>query len=76
MRTAQISLDDDLVRAVDKAAKNLGTTRSAFTRVALRSALAKVCTRGLERKHREGYIRKPVRSEEFSYWESEQVWVE
>jgi len=76
MRTVQMTLDDDLVQAVDKAAKRLRTTRSAFTRDALRSALRKVRTTELERKHREGYSRKPVRQGEFSDWESEQVWVD
>jgi len=76
MRTVQMTLDDDLVRAVDKAAKRLRTTRSAFTRDALRSALRKVRTTELERKHREGYSRKPVERGEFSDWESEQVWVD
>lgn len=76
MRTVQMTLDEDLVKAVDKAAKQLGTTRSAFAREALRSALAKVRVMELERKQREGYRRKPVRPGEFSVWESEQVWVE
>ena len=30
----------------------------------------------LERKHKEGYLLKPVMSGEFSDWEDEQVWVE
>jgi metal-responsive CopG/Arc/MetJ family transcriptional regulator len=76
MRTVQMTLDEDLVKAVDKAAKQLGTTRSAFAREALRSALTKVRTMELERQHREGYSRKPVRPGEFSVWESEQMWVE
>ena len=76
MRTVQMTLDEDLVAAVDKAAKRLGTTRSAFARKALRDALTKVRVRELERKHREGYGREPVRVGEFSVWESEQVWGE
>ena len=36
MRTVQMTLDEDLVKAVDKASKRLGTTRSEFTRRALR----------------------------------------
>lgn len=76
MKTVQMTLDEHLVKAVDKAAKQLGTTRSAFTREALRSALAKIRARELERRHREGYSRKPVKRGEFSIWESEQVWVE
>ena len=38
MKTVQMTLDENLVKAVDSAAKKLGTTRSAFTRQALRSA--------------------------------------
>ena len=74
MRTVQMTLDDDLVTAVDKAAKQLRTTRSGFAREALRAALARVRTTELERKHREGYRRAPVMRGEFSAWESEQVW--
>ena len=74
MKTVQMTLDENLVRAVDSAAKKLRTTRSAFTREALRSALKEVRMRELESKHREGYRRKPVKRGEFSDWESEQVW--
>lgn len=74
MKTVQMTLDESLVRDVDKAAKRIGTTRSAFARDALRSALARVRTKELERKHREGYTRKPVRHGEFSAWETEQAW--
>jgi metal-responsive CopG/Arc/MetJ family transcriptional regulator len=74
MQTVQMTLDETLVKAVDTAAKKLGTTRSAFTREALRSALKEVRVKDLETKHREGYKRKPVKRGEFSDWESEQVW--
>jgi metal-responsive CopG/Arc/MetJ family transcriptional regulator len=74
MKTVQMTLDENLVKAVDGAAKKLGTTRSAFTREALRSALREVRLRDLESKQREGYKRKPVKRGEFSDWESEQVW--
>jgi metal-responsive CopG/Arc/MetJ family transcriptional regulator len=74
MKTVQMTLDETLVKAVDTAAKKLGTTRSAFTREALRSALKEVRVKDLETKHREGYKRKPVKRGEFSDWESEQVW--
>ena len=39
MKTVQMTLDDDLVDAVDKTVKKLKMTRSAFTRQALRNAL-------------------------------------
>jgi len=69
-----MTLDEDLVEAVDHAAKRLKTTRSALTRDALRAALARFRTLELERKHRAGYARKPVKRNEFSIWEKEQAW--
>lgn len=76
MRTVQMTLDPELVAAVDRAARQLGTSRSAFAREALRAALRRLQERALEQKHREGYRRKPVRRSEFSDWEAEQVWIE
>ena len=67
-------MDEDLVTAVDRAAKRLGTTRSAFTRDALRVALREVRLRDMEKRQREGYAKAPVRKGEFDRWEWEQVW--
>ena len=74
MRTIQMTLDDDLVKAVDRVSKQLQTSRSAFTRKALREALARHNIEQLERKHRQGYERQPVATDEFSVWEKEQAW--
>ncbi len=74
MKTVQMTLDEELVEAVDEAAKRLGTSRSAFARKALREALARLQAHELERKHRMGYERHPVKPEEFEAWDSEQVW--
>jgi metal-responsive CopG/Arc/MetJ family transcriptional regulator len=76
MKVVQMTLDEDLVAAVDRAAKKLGTSRSAFTRQALREAVERARLKSLERKHRQGYLRRPVRRGEFSIWEPEQVWTE
>ena len=76
MRTVQMTLEDDLVRAIDHVVKKLGTTRSAFAREALRAAVALERRKEMERQHREGYARQPVAPGEFSDWENEQVWVE
>ncbi len=76
MKTVQMTLDEDLVSAVDRAARELGTSRSAFTRAALKEALERVRARALEQRHREGYRRRPVRRREFSIWEAEQAWTE
>jgi len=74
MKTVQMTLDEDLVAEIDKAAKKLKTTRSALTRDALRAALRKIREKELEQRHRKGYQRKPVKPEEFSDWENEIVW--
>jgi metal-responsive CopG/Arc/MetJ family transcriptional regulator len=74
MKTVQMTLDEELVEAVDRAAKELGTSRSAFTREALRNALDNLWVATLEKRHREGYIRYPVEPDEFGNWESEHVW--
>ena len=74
MRTIQMTLDEDLVKAVDRVSKQLNTSRSAFTRKALRDALARHSHEQMERKHRQGYARHPVAASEFSVWETEQSW--
>jgi len=74
MRTIQMTLDDDLVKAVDRVSKELSTSRSAFARKALRDAIARYNLEQLERRHRRGYEQHPVAAEEFSVWETEQAW--
>lgn len=74
MRTIQMTLDENLVKAVDRVSKELHTSRSAFTRKALQDALARYKNEQLELKHRRGYERNPVADDEFSVWEAEQAW--
>ena len=76
MRTIQMTLDDDLVEAVDMISKELETNRSSFTRKALRDAIAQYNIRCLEEQHRKGYQQHPVKKGEFSAWENEQNWGE
>ena len=74
MKTVQMTLDEDLVKAVDRVSKQLRTSRSAFTRKALREAIAKYDIEQLEIRHRQGYERQPAAHNEFSVWETEQAW--
>lgn len=76
MKVVQMTLEEDLVAAVDRLVHRLKTTRSAFARDALREALAKHRTKELERKHRLGYQRHPVEGGEFDVWQAEQQWGE
>ena len=59
---------------VDQIVKAIETSRSAFTRNALRLALKQYQALELEKKHRKGYEKHPANSEDFEVWENEQVW--
>lgn len=74
MRIIQMTLDEELVESVDKIVKELKTTRSSFTRKALREAIERLKIMRLEEKHRKGYKIYPVSKYEFSIWEGEQEW--
>jgi metal-responsive CopG/Arc/MetJ family transcriptional regulator len=74
MRTIQLTIDEDLVREVDRIVQSQGTTRSAFIRRLLRNALLEIKEAELDRKHREGYEKYPVTPEEFSIPDADQVW--
>lgn len=76
MRTVQMTLDEELVTLVDKISERLGTTRSAFTRNALREAIGRFRTKELEQRHREGYRSNPIQKGEFSVFENEQAWID
>ena len=74
MRTVQMTLDEDLVHKVDQVARQLKTTRSEFTRMALQEALEKYAIARKEREHCAGYEKQPVVPDEFSVWKAEQDW--
>ena len=66
----RITLDEDLISDIDRAASHLKMTRAVFVRQALVNAL----TRHSEADHRRGYETAPEGQNEFSIWASEQVW--
>jgi len=76
MKTVQMTLDEELIERVDRAARRLKTTRSAFTREALNEALNHITTLQHEAQHRRGYEAAPEGKDEFSDWAAEQVWPE
>ena len=69
-----MTLDDELVKSVDELVRELETTRSAFTRDALREAIHRYKIGRLEEKHQKGYELHNVNREEFNVWEKEQDW--
>jgi metal-responsive CopG/Arc/MetJ family transcriptional regulator len=74
MTTISITLDKEMLQAVESLSHALGMTLSAFMTHALQLALQQQRIKELEEKHRQGYLNHPVGEEEFSVWEDEQVW--
>jgi metal-responsive CopG/Arc/MetJ family transcriptional regulator len=76
MKTIQMTFNDELLHEVDRAVKNLKTTRSALIRDSVRHYLQGLTERQLEAKHRAGYLKRPVKRGEFDAWETEHKWGE
>ncbi len=74
MKSVQMTLEEELIQEVDQLSQKLGTSRSAFTRKALREALERHCIEQLEKKQIQGYKKQFVAPDEFAVWEEEQVW--
>lgn len=74
MKTIQMTIDDRLLKLVDKMSRARNTTRSAFIRAALEAEIRRARIREEETRHAEGYARKPVAAGEFDMWVNEQDW--
>jgi metal-responsive CopG/Arc/MetJ family transcriptional regulator len=76
LKTIQMTIDEELLAEVDQITEALKTSRSAFIRDALQLALRHHSIAEQERRHAEGYARKPVAPGEFDVWQAEQSWGE
>ena len=76
MATIQMTLDEHLLKKMDRTVKKLRTTRSALIRESVQHYLKTLDVRQSEERHREGYAKLPVIRGEFDVWESEQNWSE
>jgi predicted transcriptional regulator len=76
METIQVVLEEDLLRAADRAARRLKVNRSALLREALRTHLAALARRQRERADRAGYERQPDRAGSDAVWERVAAWPE
>lgn len=74
MKTIQMTIDERLLKLVDKLSRARKTTRSAFIREALEAEVRRQKIREEEARHIEGYVRKPVAPGEFDVWIDEQDW--
>ena len=59
MKTVQMTIDDELLSAVDRAAGEGQETRSAFIRVALQAELKRRQNAALEEAHRQSFQAQP-----------------
>jgi metal-responsive CopG/Arc/MetJ family transcriptional regulator len=69
-----MTIDEHLLKLVDKLTRARKTTRSAFIRDALEAEIRRQRIRDAEVRHAEGYAREPVASGEFDIWINEQDW--
>ena len=74
MKTIQMTIDERLLKLVDKMSRARKTTRSAFIRDALEAKIRRERIREEEVRHVEGYAQNPVAPGEFEVWLSEQDW--
>jgi Arc/MetJ-type ribon-helix-helix transcriptional regulator len=74
MKTIQMTIDEDLLKLVDKVTRRRRTTRSAFIRAALEAEIRRTFIREKEAQHAAGYSNKPIVPGEFDVWAEEQDW--
>lgn len=76
METIQVVLDEELLRAADRAARRAKVSRSAFVRRALREHLRRLTVKDLEARERRAYQEQPQDVEEVERWAQVAVWPE
>ncbi len=74
MKTIQMTIDEPLLKTVDRLSRSRKINRSAFIRSALVAEVAKADRAEQERRHAAGYAQFPVAAGEFDGWEAEQDW--
>jgi metal-responsive CopG/Arc/MetJ family transcriptional regulator len=74
--TIQMTLEEELLKEMDRTVKRLRTTRSALIRDSIRNYLKMIHLQQLEAKHRTGYSRHPVAKGEFTVADSDRSWGE
>lgn len=74
MKTIQMTIDEKLLKQVDKVTRSRRTTRSAFIRIALEAEIRRSFILEKEAQHAAGYADKPAVPGEFDIWRDEQDW--
>jgi metal-responsive CopG/Arc/MetJ family transcriptional regulator len=66
MKTIQVTIDERLLKLVDKLCRSRKSTRSTFIGAVLEAEIRRERTQE-ERRHIEGYARRPVTRGEFDF---------
>jgi len=74
MKTIRLTLDQRLLKAIDKLRRVRKTTRSALIRSALEAELRRERANELEASHAAGYSRQPPPPGEVDGWLDQQDW--
>ena len=74
VETIQVVLDEDLLKAADRAVRRLKTNRSALFREALRAHLKRIDAAEREKRDREGYERYPDLLDRPAIWDQVADW--
>src|SRR5256885_11935228 len=72
MKTIQMTIDERLLKLVDKLSRARKTSRSAFIRDALEADIRRQRGREDEIRHAAGYARTPAAPREFDVWLGQQ----
>jgi metal-responsive CopG/Arc/MetJ family transcriptional regulator len=74
VETIQVVLEQDLLKAADRAVRKLKTNRSALFREALRAHLKRIDASARENRDREGYERYPDLLDQPAVWDRVADW--
>jgi metal-responsive CopG/Arc/MetJ family transcriptional regulator len=74
MKTIQMTIDERLLKLVDKMSRARMTNRSEFIRQVLEAEIRRQRVREDEARHANGYVREPITPGEFDIWVNEQDW--
>lgn len=74
METIHVVLEDELLRATNRAARRAKVSRSAFVRNALCEHLRRHKIKELEAGERRAYQKQPEDVEEVEHWERVAAW--
>jgi len=76
MKTIQVVLDSELLRATNGAAKRARVNRSSLIREALHEHLKRLRAREFEARDRQGYRKRPEAAGDVAAWERVASWPE